>query len=105
MENLQLAANTATTVVNAWAPFINVCLHDVPVRIQEIALHGVRRGASVALAMAQVQTKYELRTIETGFPMGDNPELHEELIEDFDDAAEAIVDIISTQDVINNVFD
>ena len=36
--------------------------------------------------------------------MGDNPELHEELIEDFDDVAEAIMDIISTQDVINNVF-
>ena len=43
--------------------------------------------------------------METGFPMGNNPELHEELIEDFDDAAKAIVDIISTQDVINNVFD
>ena len=43
--------------------------------------------------------------METGFPMGDNPELHEELIEDFDDVAGPIVDIISTQDVINNVFD
>ena len=37
--------------------------------------------------------------------MGDNPELHEELIKDFDDAAEAIVDIISAHDVMNNVFD
>ena len=43
--------------------------------------------------------------METGFSMGDNPELHEELIEDFDDAAEAIMDIIYAQDVINNVFD
>jgi len=43
--------------------------------------------------------------METGFPMGDNPKLHEELIEDFNDAAEAIMDIISAQDVINNGFD
>ena len=43
--------------------------------------------------------------METGFSMGDNPELHEDLIEDFNDAVEAIVDIISAQDVINNVFD
>ena len=42
--------------------------------------------------------------METDFPMGNNPELHEELIEDFDDAAEAIMDIISSQDVIINVF-
>ena len=43
--------------------------------------------------------------METGFPMGDGPEEHEELIEDFVDAAKAIVDITSAQDVINNVFD
>ena len=43
--------------------------------------------------------------MEIGFPMGDDPEEHEELIEDFIDAAEAIVDITSAQDVINNVFD
>ena len=43
--------------------------------------------------------------METGFPMGDGLEEHEELIEEFIDAAEAIVDIRSAQDVINNVFD
>ena len=105
LENLQLAANTATTAVNAWGPFINARLHDVPACVEEIALHGVRRGASVALAMAQVQTRYELHTMETGFSMGNGPEEHEELIEDFIDAAEAIMDITSAQDVINNVFD
>ena len=43
--------------------------------------------------------------METGFLMGDGPKEHKELIEDFIDAAEAIVDITSAQDVINNVFD
>ena len=59
----------------------------------------------MALAMAQVQTGYELHTMETGFLMGNGPEEHEELIEEFVDAVEAIVDITSAQDVINNVFD
>jgi len=43
--------------------------------------------------------------METGFPMGDGPEEHEELIEEFINAAEATGDITSAQDVINNVFD
>jgi len=43
--------------------------------------------------------------METSFPMGDGPEENEELIEDFVDALEAIVDITSAQDVVNRVFD
>ena len=42
--------------------------------------------------------------MELGFSMADDPNMHEELIEDFDDAAMAIVDITSAQDVINKVF-
>jgi len=52
LESLQLAANAATDAVNAWAPLINARLHNVSAQIQEITLHGVRHGASVALAMA-----------------------------------------------------
>ena len=43
--------------------------------------------------------------MEIDFPMGNGPEEHEELIKEFADAAQAIVDITSAQDVINNVFD
>ena len=105
LENLQLATNVAMAAVHAWGPFINARLHDVLAHVQEITLHGVHRGASVALATAQVQTEYELHTMETGFLMGDGPEEHEDLIEEFIDAAEAIVDITSAQDMINHVFD
>ena len=55
--------------------------------------------------MTQVQIRYELHTMETDFSMGDGPEEHEDLIAEFVDAAKAIVDITSAQDVINNVFD
>ena len=59
----------------------------------------------MALATAQVQTRYELCAMETGFSMGDGPEEHEDLLEEFVVAVEAIVDITSTHDVVNKVFD
>jgi len=43
--------------------------------------------------------------METGFLMGDGPKEHEDLIKEFVDAAKAIVDITSAQDVVNKVFD
>ena len=43
--------------------------------------------------------------MELGFPMADDPNMHEDLIEDFNDAATAIVDITSAHDVINKVLD
>ena len=59
----------------------------------------------MALTAAQVQTGHDLHAIEVGFPIGDGPEGHEDLIEDFTVAVEAIVDITSAQDVVNKVFD
>jgi len=79
-------------------------LHDIPVHAQEIALHGIHHGAVVALVAAQIQTGHDLHTMEPGFPMADDPDMHKELIEDFDDAAAAIVDITPAQDVVNKVF-
>ena len=43
--------------------------------------------------------------MEVGFLIGDGLEGHEDLIEDFTVATEAIVDITSAQDVGNKVFD
>ena len=54
LESLQLASHMATVAINAWGPLINACLHNIPARVQEIALHGVRHGASVALAAVHV---------------------------------------------------
>ena len=95
----------STMAVNTWGPLLNNLLQDVPARVQEIALHGVHRGAAMALAAAQIQTGHDLRTMELGFPMGDDSSTHEDLIEDFEDTAAAIVDIASAQDIVNRVFD
>jgi len=105
LESLQLATNVAVDAVNARGSSIDARLQDVLVRIREIALHGIRHGVAVVLTMAQVQTGYELHAMETGFLVGDGPEEHEDLLEEFVMAAEAIVDITSAQDVVNKVFD
>ena len=42
--------------------------------------------------------------METSFLMGDGPKEHEDLLEEFVIAVEAIVDITSAQDVVNKVF-
>ena len=91
--------------INARGSPIDARLQDIPARVQEIALHGVCYGASVVLTAAQVQTRHDLHAMEVGFPTGDGPEGHEDLIEDFTTTAKAIVDITSAQDVVNKVFD
>ena len=95
LESLQSAVNAAADVINARGSPIDARLQDIPTRVQEIALHGVRHGAAVALTAAQVQTGHDLHTMEVGFPADDGPEGHEDLIEDFTTAEEAIVDITS----------
>ena len=104
LESLQLVVNVAVDAVNARGSLIDVRLQDVPVHVREIALHGVRHGTAVALIATQVQTGHELHAMETGFPIGDSPKEHEDLLEEFVMAAEAIVDITSAQDVVNKIF-
>ena len=43
--------------------------------------------------------------MELGFPMANDPNMHKDLIKDFDDVAVSIMDITSAYDVINKVFD
>ena len=105
LESLQLAANMAADAVNARGSLIDARLQDISAHVQEIALHGVHHDVSVVLTTAQVQTEHDLHAMEVGFPIGDGLEGHEDLIEEFIVAAEAIVDITSAQDVVNKVFD
>ena len=105
LESLQLAANTVVDAINARGSLINAHLHDVPAHVREIALYGVCHGVVVALTTAQVQTGYKLHVMETSFPSSDGPKEHEDLLEEFVMAVEAIVDITSAQDVVNKVFD
>ena len=52
LESLQLVANTAVNAINARGSLIDARLQDIPARVQEIALHSVHHGTSVALTAA-----------------------------------------------------
>ena len=69
-----------------------------------MATHGVRHGASAALAVAQLHSGHELRHLEPSFPDTGWLEDQDDLIGDFTNAAEAIAVTIHAQDVVNNVF-
>ena len=52
LESLQLVANAAADAVNAQGSLTDAHLKDILARVQEITLHGVHHGMSVALTMA-----------------------------------------------------
>ena len=61
-----------------------VRLHDIPNRVREVALHGVRHGAAMALASVQAHSGHELRFLPHGLPAATR------LIEDFFYAANPV---------------
>jgi hypothetical protein len=71
------------------------------VRTEEIALHSVRHGATVALMTAQVNSGHELRWLQPSFASGDD---HHELVEDFTGHADAMVNTTSVEGIMNNIF-
>jgi hypothetical protein len=52
LESLQLAANNTARVLNVQGDLVVSRLQDIPVHAREIALHGIRHGAAVALLTA-----------------------------------------------------
>ena len=46
--------------MNARGDTVAARLQDIPNHVREVAGHGVRRGAAVALATAQFQTGHDL---------------------------------------------
>ena len=81
-----------------------VRLHDIPNRVREVALHGVRHGAAMALASAQVHSGHELRFLPNGFPTTAHPGDYERLIEDFFSAANSVAFISQADDIVARVF-
>ena len=60
-----------------------VRLHDIPTRFREVALHGIRHGATMVLAAAQARLGHELQFLPHGFLAVAHPRNHEHLFEDF----------------------
>ena len=92
--------------MNARGDTVAARLQDIPNRIREVAGHGVRRGATVALAMAQFETGHDLLQVEPfRFPLGSEDWwAFKELADEMEMAAATISEDVSIEAVIGNVF-
>ena len=79
-------------------------LQHIPNRARDIATHGVRQGATTALAVAQTCTRQKLLLLEPVFPKGKGRACFDKLIVQFDVAADAIGNELSADSVVNKVF-
>ena len=90
--------------VNARGAVLAALLHDIPNRVREVALHGVRHGAATALATAQARSGHNLQLLRHGFPDVVPLEDHERLIEEFFSAANFVAFNTSADDVVSKLF-
>ena len=104
LESLRLAADHAAGFVNVRGIVLVVRLHDIPNHIREVALHGVRHGAAMALAAAQVHSGHDLWLLPRGALATGYPRDYERLVEDFFDAANSIALTSQADDIVNKVF-
>jgi len=93
-------------LVNARGDTVAARLWDIPRRVQEVARHGVRWGAAVALTTAQYQSGHDFLQVEPVYlPLdGEDWWAFEELADDMEMAATAISEDISIEAIIGNVF-
>ena len=81
-----------------------VRLHDIPNCVREVALHGVRHGATMALAAAQARSGHNLRLLPHGFPDIVHPREHERLVEDFMSVTNSVAFNTLADDILGKVF-
>ena len=92
--------------MNARGNTVAAHLEDIPNRVREVAGDGVRRGAAVAPAKAQLESGRDFLQIEpVHFPQGSEDWwAFGELADDMEMAAAAISEDVSIEAVIGNVF-
>jgi hypothetical protein len=66
-KTLQRAALGTVVAVNARGVSLEDRLQDISVRAREVATHGIRYGASAALAIAQLRSGHEFRHLDPSF--------------------------------------
>ena len=104
MKILRSAADHVVGFVNARGAVSVVRLHDIPNCVREVALHGVRHGATTTLATAQARSGHNLRLLPHGFLDAVPPEDHERLIDEFFSAASFVAFNTLADDVVSKLF-
>ena len=104
LESLRSSTDHAAGFVNARGAVPVVRLHDIPNHVREVALHGVCRGAAMALAAAQARSGLNLWILPHGFPDAAYPGEHERLVEDFMSVANSVAFNTLADDIVGKVF-
>ena len=104
LESLRSATDHAAGFVNARGAVPVVRLHDILNCVREVALHGVRQGAAMALAAAQDRSDHDLWLLPHGFPDTVHLEDHDRLVEDFLSAANSVAFNTLADDIVGKVF-
>lgn len=92
------------TTVNARGSSLADRLQDTPNHAREIAGHLVRQGDATALETVQTQPGHKLHFLQPASLEGEDQADFEELIDELDEAAGAIGNIIDTDSVVNKVL-
>jgi hypothetical protein len=99
LQMLRKAVDTIAGHMLTQGERLEECLLDIPEHVRDAVEYGVHRGAAVALAVDQVWSSHELHFL-ADFSDGEEVVDHERLIEDFDEAMDAIVTEVPVEEVI-----
>ena len=91
--------------MNARGSTIAARLWNIPARVKEVAGHGVHAGAARTIAVVSTMSGEDYRQWEPVFPeWGAAREDFDELVDDLRFIADAIVDDVSLDGVVSNLF-
>ena len=107
LNRLKTLAETLANKVNALGDTPEIRLSAVAGRVDEVALHGVRLGASLGLAAMSTRTGVDYSRHPPGFAGGAPEDLDdiEATVERLDGHGAAVADSIHPQSVLNRLFD
>lgn len=99
---LQAAGNATALHVNAQGPTVVARVENISTCVNEVVMHGVRQGATVALATALVHTGEDLSMLNFALPF--DKESVDDLVDSFVPMVELIAQRVDPADVVNHVF-
>ena len=105
VQTLLDTSRVAIDSVNVRESTVDACLWNVPARVKEVTEHGVHVGAARAIAVVSTMSGVDYRQWEPVFPeWGAAQEAFDELVDDLSFVTDAIVNDVSLDGVVSNLF-
>jgi hypothetical protein len=87
------------------ASTVAACLRNIPSHVTEVTGHGAHEGATRAIAVVSTMSGADYRQFQPIFPdWGAAREEFKDLVDDLSIIADAIIDDVSLDGVVSNVF-